>query len=79
MGAVRVLGAEGKHNSLLHHKFAIGYNSSRKALWLCTGSFNWSRKASCNLENLMVFRDANVIKAFEDEFNLLWRKSKSYV
>jgi phosphatidylserine/phosphatidylglycerophosphate/cardiolipin synthase-like enzyme len=78
-GAVRVLGAEGKHNSLLHHKFAIGYNNSGKALWLCTGSFNWSKKASGNLENLMIFRDANVIKAFEDEFNLLWRKSKSYV
>ena len=77
-GAVRVLGAEGKHNSLLHHKFAIGYSSSGKALWLATGSFNWSKKASGNLENLLVFRDAGVIAAFEQEFSLLWRKSKSF-
>jgi phosphatidylserine/phosphatidylglycerophosphate/cardiolipin synthase-like enzyme len=78
-GAVRVLGAEGKHNSLLHHKFAIGYNKSGKALWLCTGSFNWSKKASGNLENLMIFRDAAVIKAFEQEFILLLSKSKAFV
>tara|TARA_B110000914_G_C15057342_1_gene262434 strand:- start:13 stop:366 length:354 start_codon:yes stop_codon:yes gene_type:complete len=78
-GAVRVIGSEGKNNSLCHHKFAIGLDRDKKPVFLITGSFNWSVQGQKNLENLIIFRDLNFIKAWQSEFDLLWRKSKKYV
>lgn len=78
-GAVRVLGAEGRNNSLCHHKFAIGLDKDKKAVFLISGSFNWSVQGQKNIENLMVFRDKTFIAAWQSEFNLLWNKSTKYV
>ena len=78
-GAVRVIGAEGKHNSLCHHKFAIGLDKNKVPVFLATGSFNWSVQGGKNLENLIIFRDVKFIKAWQKEFELLWAKSVRYI
>jgi phosphatidylserine/phosphatidylglycerophosphate/cardiolipin synthase-like enzyme len=51
----------------MHHKFAI-VDSKR----LITGSYNWTRGATRNHENITVLTDADLIQAFCKEFNRLW-------
>ena len=49
-------------DSLMHHKFCIVDNKV-----LMTGSYNWTRKARQNDENLLVIEDeAEVVKSFEE-------------
>lgn len=54
-------------DSLMHHKFCIIDNKI-----LMTGSYNWTRKARQNDENLLVIKDeAEVVKSFEEKFEHL--------
>lgn len=59
-------------NSLMHHKFAIGYNTSNQAIWVITGSYNWTENSRNNLENIVVIRQLDIISAYVSEFESLW-------
>lgn len=51
----------------MHHKFAIVDGQS-----LITGSYNWTRGATRNHENVTVLSDSELIEAFSKEFERLW-------
>ena len=54
----------------MHHKFAV---IDRKQL--LNGSFNWTRQAvTGNRENVMITSDQDIVKAFSEEFQALWKK-----
>lgn len=55
----------------MHHKFAVA-DSKR----LITGSYNWTRGATRNHENVTVLTDTQLIEAFRIEFNRLWSAFK---
>lgn len=55
----------------MHHKFCIVDNKK-----LLIGSFNWSKNAQSNYENLLVLEDGNVIYGAYNEFNHLWSHNK---
>lgn len=58
-------------SNYMHHKFCI--IDGEKML---IGSYNWSKNASSNFENLMVLDDKNIIKGAKVEFNYIWKLSK---
>lgn len=63
---VKYLGS--KSSSLMHHKFAV-----RDSNALLQGSFNWTYCASTNnYENILLIKDNQVVKCFQNEFNHLW-------
>lgn len=51
----------------MHHKFALFDDSL-----LATGSYNWTRGASYNMENLIVLNDPRLIASFQREFDKVW-------
>ena len=51
------------HNSILHHKFCI---IDEKLL--ITGSYNWTKKARFNLENIIVTDDVLALKNYTEEY-----------
>lgn len=54
----------------MHHKFALFDGEI-----LANGSFNWTRSASSsNQENLVVARDAYLVRCFGGQFEELWAK-----
>jgi len=55
-------------NDHMHHKFAI-VDDAR----LITGSYNWTRGATHNHENVLIFAHDATVKRFADEFERLWR------
>ncbi|MCP4012352.1 MAG: DUF1669 domain-containing protein [Phycisphaeraceae bacterium] len=58
-----------KTDAHMHHKFAI---IDGKAL--INGSFNWTVSATeRNQENLVISREAGLVKQFKTEFNRLWK------
>jgi mitochondrial cardiolipin hydrolase len=53
----------------MHHKFAI-FDGAR----LINGSYNWTRTAAdLNAENIIDTGDPELVKAFADEFQRLWK------
>ncbi len=57
---------------LMHNKFALFDGQA-----LITGSFNWTRTAEeKNEENLLVIRDPDVIKPYQNRFEYLWQNSR---
>ena len=52
----------------MHHKFAVIDRET-----LLTGSYNWTRGATRNHENLLALRDRATVKHFCDVFEQLWR------
>ncbi|GGF27809.1 phospholipase D-like domain-containing protein [Echinicola rosea] len=53
----------------MHHKFAIF--DQKKVL---TGSYNWTRSAAeFNYENIVLLEDIHTVRAFEGEFEKLWK------
>ncbi|MEM9415285.1 MAG: phospholipase D-like domain-containing protein [Planctomycetota bacterium] len=52
----------------MHQKFAIIDGRT-----LITGSYNWTRGATRNHENILIFDHADTVKRFADEFERLWR------
>ncbi|MBL7863265.1 MAG: DUF1669 domain-containing protein [Cyclobacteriaceae bacterium] len=54
----------------MHHKFMVVDDSQ-----VITGSYNWTLSAAkFNHENILLTREAGIIKAYVDEFNMLWGK-----
>ena len=54
----------------MHHKFAL-FDGEQ----LANGSFNWTRSASSsNQENLVVSRDAYLLRCFGGQFETLWQR-----
>ena len=56
----------------MHHKFAIV-----DARCLINGSYNWTRGATRNHENIITLYDPDLIKAFAAEFDRLWKAFKT--
>jgi len=74
---VRMLGpSRGRRRPFMHHKFLIGKNADGHAIWMMTGSFNFTLHASQNLEHVVLFRDPEMIASFEREFQLVWGQAK---
>lgn len=55
----------------MHHKFALF-----DAECLATGSYNWTRGATTNFENLLVTWSPVAIGMFSEEFEALWKRMK---
>lgn len=56
----------------MHHKFMIADQQT-----LITGSYNWTLSAAkYNHENILLTREANVVKSFANEFDKLWNEMK---
>lgn len=54
----------------MHNKFAVFDGRV-----VCTGSYNWTRKASThNIENILVIRDPAICGKFSAEFEKLWKR-----
>lgn len=53
----------------MHHKYAIFDHDL-----VLTGSYNWTRSAARhNRENVMIVRDADLARAFQNNFDSLWK------
>lgn len=52
----------------MHHKFAIVDDTT-----LITGSYNWTRGATRNHENVLLLHDPPLIRHHRNEFERLWR------
>lgn len=65
---------------LLHHK-TIQLSVKGEAVKLLTGSFNWTKTAGLNYENLVCFsrnaKTAELLDAFKREFSAIWQDSKA--
>ena len=55
----------------MHHKFAVV--DDRQVI---TGSLNWTRSSSYNHENLLVCGDLQVVSAYRQQFDRLWKIMK---
>ncbi|MFI4862050.1 MAG: phospholipase D-like domain-containing protein [Phycisphaerales bacterium JB063] len=55
-------------NDHMHHKFAL-VDDTR----LITGSYNWTRGATHNHENVLIFSHEDTVKRYTAEFERLWR------
>ena len=51
----------------MHHKFAVADDT-----WLVNGSFNWTRSAGRNHENVLVTNERPLVAPYQDEFERLW-------
>jgi phosphatidylserine/phosphatidylglycerophosphate/cardiolipin synthase-like enzyme len=61
------------HKSLMHHKFVIVDHAV-----LLTGSYNWTRTgADVNNENILITSNRNILKAYIEEFERLWKEMRS--
>jgi len=59
----------GKGRGIMHDKFAI-FDSAL----LVTGSYNWTANAEgYNWENAVFLNDRSIIRAYQDEFEKMWR------
>jgi competence ComEA-like helix-hairpin-helix protein len=57
----------------MHNKFAVIDNKM-----VITGSYNWTASAGeRNNENLLVIDDKNIIKEYQNQFNILWNNKYS--
>ena len=64
---------------LLHHRTAVVV-VDKKPIKLLTGSFNWTKSATKNHENLILLTafkdsDSNLLNDFEEEFEVIWNDS----
>jgi phosphatidylserine/phosphatidylglycerophosphate/cardiolipin synthase-like enzyme len=58
----------------MHHKFMV---ADEKAI--ITGSYNWTRSAAkFNQENIVLSREAGLIKTYLKEFDQLWKVMETY-
>lgn len=55
----------------MHNKFAIF-----DGRLLLTGSYNWTDSAEdYNWENVIILDDTAVVRAYKDEFEMMWKKA----
>jgi hypothetical protein len=60
----------GYRASLMHHKFLVGVRDGVPE-WVACGSFNVTRGAMNNLENMMLVKDAALAQCYYDEYKRL--------
>ncbi|MBG9468759.1 hypothetical protein ABE55_19880 [Bacillus thuringiensis] len=60
--------------NFMHHKFCVIDEQI-----LLIGSFNWSKNANFNFENLLELEDKQLIKQTLLEFNYLWKLTKNNI
>lgn len=54
----------------MHHKFALIDSDT-----VITGSYNWTRSAATsNHENILISKEPSIFKAYEKEFESLWKE-----
>jgi len=53
----------------MHHKFAV-FDGVR----LLNGSYNWTRSAACNEENLVLTGETKLVQTFAQHFAEMWAK-----
>lgn len=53
--AVRTVKGGGR--ALHHHKFAVFCNKERRPYACLSGSFNWTKQSTCNIEHIICFDD----------------------
>jgi len=59
-------------SSKMHHKFAI---LDRRTV--LTGSYNWTRESEeQNYEHMVVLRDPEHVRAYQEEFEALWKEAE---
>jgi len=69
---VKVLSGLPPHG-IMHHKFAIFDDKTVE-----TGSFNWTVNGErSSHENALFFDDPSLIKAFDQEFERLWKEARA--
>ena len=67
---IKLVKGRGK-NGLMHNKFAVFDHQL-----LLTGSYNWTETAEhANYENAVFLRDKDLLKAYQNEFDLIWSKN----
>jgi phosphatidylserine/phosphatidylglycerophosphate/cardiolipin synthase-like enzyme len=60
-------------SSKMHHKFVI-----LDGVPVLTGSYNWTTESEeQNCENLVILRDPAQVRAFQQEFEELWREAEN--
>lgn len=75
---VRVVGnGRGVTKNLMHHKFVVGLDTRKRPVWVATGSFNITKNAETNLENMMILNDTRIAHQFYEEFKRIRRISKT--
>ena len=57
----------GRGRSLMHHKFAVYLDASKRPLSVTTGSFNWTKQSTKNLEHVVEVCDPEVAARFMQE------------
>lgn len=74
---IQVIGCgSGYNKSLLHHKFLVGLDESKKPIWVANGSFNFTKSAVNHLENCMIIQNEDVANLFKAEFMRLFPISR---
>lgn len=66
----------GRNASLMHHKFLVGMDEKQNPLWVSTGSFNLTKSATSNIENLMIIENRELAMSFLKEFQRLFQIAK---
>jgi phosphatidylserine/phosphatidylglycerophosphate/cardiolipin synthase-like enzyme len=61
-----------RDKGFMHNKFAIFDGEV-----MVTGSYNWTKHAHENDENMVVISDKKCIKMFQDRFELLWNNTNA--
>lgn len=75
-GAVVKVGERlGRMRPLMHHKFMIGIGCKGQYLWCTTGSSNATAHSRRSMENMVIFTDPEVCRAFHGESKAIFASS----
>ena len=74
-GNVKLIAPEGDKKNIMHHKFCIiDFETT------ITGSYNWSKKAQGNSENITIIQNSpDFSKDFIDAFNILYHEKEKFI
>jgi len=67
----------GRNASLMHHKFLVGMDVKQNPIWVSTGSFNLTKSATSNIENMMIIENPELATSFLKEFQRLFQIAKA--
>ena len=67
----------GRNASLMHHKFLVGMDARQNPIWVSTGSFNLTKSATSNIENMMIIENPELATSFLKEFQRLFQIAKA--
>jgi phosphatidylserine/phosphatidylglycerophosphate/cardiolipin synthase-like enzyme len=61
----------------MHHKFLVGMDVRQNPIWVSTGSFNLTKSATSNIENMMIIENPELATSFLKEFQRLFQIAKA--